>query len=139
MRLEHLTRDAVRELLMIMFEGWRLHEASWVAGDPVDGFGGRYTREQIDCFVEAAGGDQTLGHLVSLFSEWSNDIVSMAAFYGIGFLADETFSTDLPPAPTPQHWWSEGRWMPPFELALEQGEAIAGRDYELDVGGIFRE
>lgn len=121
MELKHLTRDAVRELLMIINEGQRLREASWDDSREPDWNGGKYSRLEEECFVEAAGGDENLGRLASLFNYWSNDVTSMAAFYGIGFLKDGTFSTDLPPPPTPEHWWSEGEWQPPFD---PQGEGV---------------
>lgn len=106
--MRHLTRDAVRELLVVMFEGWRLHEASY---HPPHG----YERDRVECMTEAAGGDRLVGELAHLFSHWSEDVISVAAHYGVGWLADGTFSTDLPPPPSQEHWWTSGEWRPPVD------------------------
>lgn len=118
--LKNLTRDAVRELLLVMFEGWRLHEASYVDSE--------YTKTHLDASVEAAGSDVMLGTLAFLFGHWSNDVIAVAAHYGVGFASDGTVTSDLPAAPTPEHFWYEGEWRPPFDDSDDIGEDIvAGR------------
>lgn len=104
-----LTRDHIRELLTCMFNGWRLHEASW------DKDARKYTLDLTDAMTQAAGGDKMLGNLLDLFSYWSNDIQSVAAHYGIAINEDGSVRTDVPPPPTPEHYWHNNEWCPPFE------------------------
>jgi hypothetical protein len=108
--------DPMKTLLRIMFNGWLLHEQSWDIDRQV------YTRLKEDCFIEAAGGDKIRGILISLFDYWGNDIQSLAPHYGIATDRDENseliIREDIPPAPSPDHWWSEGKWLSPEEMDL---------------------
>lgn len=109
----------MRELLKRMFTGFMLHEASWDRG------AGEYTRTEDDCFTEACGGNAIEGGLLSLFTYWSNDIQSLAPHYGISLERHEApdeetngelyIREDIPPAPSPAHWWTDGEWKAPPE------------------------
>lgn len=113
----------MKELLTQMFTGWILREQE---GEMPD----RFIEE---CMVEACGGDELRGHMLVLFGHFSNDIISLAAHYGIGLArkqpngtllhADGTIDTllkggeltiiEVPPAPSRQHYWYKGQWNEP--------------------------
>jgi hypothetical protein len=119
----------MKELLRTMFEGWILRDQE--GEDP--------SRTSEECMTKACGGDELKGHLLTLFGHWSNDIVSLAAHYGIGLARkqpdgsllheDGTVETllaggvltiiDVPPAPSPEHYWHAGAWH-----KHESGEAL---------------
>jgi hypothetical protein len=101
----------MRDLLLRMFKAWELHEASWVSMAVVSG--GAYSKTASQCFIKACDGDERDGYLLELFAHWANDIQTMAPHYGIGFDANGKLRTDIPPAPSPHHWWNEGVWQEP--------------------------
>lgn len=101
----------MRELLIQMFNGWIIHEASW---DPESE---TYKRSDVECFIEACGGDAIRGNLVSVFAHWGNDIQALAPHYGIALDRGEDgklfINENIPSAPSPEHWWYEGQWKEP--------------------------
>lgn len=119
----------MRDLLEKMFRGWILLEQSYV--ERVGG--GTYTRTQEDCMVEACNNNVLEGHLLTLFGHWSNDVISLAAHYGLALARrqpDDTLLHDdgtvdtllkggkleivyIDPAPTPEHYWYKGQWNAP--------------------------
>lgn len=102
----------MRDLLMRMFKAWELHEASWI--DHADGGHGAYEKTDDECYIEACDGDVVMGCMLGLFAHWSNDIQTMAPHFGIGW-DNGKFSTDIPPAPSPLHWWHVDHWKAPIE------------------------
>lgn len=108
----------MKELLLTMFRGWALREASWN--------GETYLRDEVSCMIEAAGGDSIKGQLLHLFDYWGNDIEALAPHYGIALERDAkgalVIREDVPPAPSPEHWWNEGKWNEP-----EAQEEITGK------------
>ena len=117
MVIEKLDRSAIRELLLVMFRGWEIHHKSWDENEPMDWDGGQYTKAIEDCMVEAADGDENLGFLIMLFSYWANDVISVAAKYGIGYRTNEQGESvivdDIPPSPSEKHFWDheKGEWV----------------------------
>lgn len=100
----------MKELLKQMFQGWILHENSW------DSESHRYTRTAEDCMTEACGGDELKGQLLYLFGHWSNDIQCIAPFYGLALEHRPNsgplyIKEDVPPAPSPHHYWHNGEWV----------------------------
>jgi hypothetical protein len=127
----------VRELLLTMFNGWKLREESWVPGREGTTLGmtmGSYARNETECMIEAAGGDVLLGMLLSLFDHWGNDIMSIAAHYGLAFKnnGDGTCSIreDVPPAPSPLHWWDDEnqRWAEPLDPDADMEAGLVPTD-----------
>lgn len=100
-----LTNDQMKDLLTVMFTGWQLHEDSW---DPA---ASAYNRSPEACMIEAAGNNENIGHLLYFFSHWSNDIVSMAAHFGVG-IADGKI-IEVPPPPHKDAFWYKGEWKLP--------------------------
>lgn len=142
----------MKELLVKMFSGWILHEAAFVPSETGPG-GYSITMEQA--MTEACAGDAREGVLLTLFGHWANDVVSMAAHYGVGLARRQSDGTllhedgtvdtllkggvltliEIPPPPTPAHYWSAGQWN-----ALEMPEDIVMppdlRDDSLAEGGV---
>lgn len=117
-----LDDDPIRTLLKQMMQGWILHEASYYAPPAGDDehdaiIVGSYSRTMNDCMIEVAGGDKVRGLLLYLFADNSNDIQSIAPHYGLTLAYDADnnlfIREDVPPAPSPDHWWYEGEWRPP--------------------------
>jgi hypothetical protein len=109
-----LYRDCMRELLLTMFRGWELHALSWN--------GKEYDRTPEECMTEATGGDELLSATILLMAYWDNDLVGIAPHYGIAFVSpdyDHSFvpyiRTDIPPAPSEQHYWDNDQWNAPPE------------------------
>lgn len=123
--LADLEHDPIVTLSKQMFAGWIYHEASYK-----DGVAGR---SQEDAMTEACGGDNMRANLLCVFGHWSNDIVAIAAHYGVGLArkqpdgsllySDGTVDTlmrggqltivEVPPAPSPRHWFNAGVWNEP--------------------------
>lgn len=104
------TPMTMRQILEQMFTGWQIYHQSWD--------GEKHTRDATDCMIEACDCDPLRGELLALFSHWSNDILSIAAHYGLALHTDENgvmtgVRTDVPPAPSPEHYWYEGEWKAP--------------------------
>jgi len=119
--------QVMRRLLIRMFSGWILHEASYVTRE--EGPGG-YSITLEEAMTEACVGDAREGVLLALFGNWANDIISMAAHYGIGLarrqsdgtLVHEDGTVDtllkggvltmiaIEPPPSPAHYWAAGKW-----------------------------
>lgn len=117
----------IKELLRMMFHGWVLREASM---EQRTEHTLEATRSEEDAMAEACGGDKLMGELLVLFGHWSNDIVSIAAHYGLGLARrqpdgtllhdDSTVDTlmkggkleiiEVPPAPSREHYWHAGKW-----------------------------
>ncbi len=122
----------MKELLTTMLTGWCLHEASYEQRTESHM---EATRSPEDGMTEACGGDELKGELLCLFGHWSNDIMSIAAHYGVGLARkqpdgtlvyeDGTIDTlllggvltvtEVPPAPSREHYWSGGKWCEPFK------------------------
>lgn len=140
----------MRDLLVKMFSGWILHEASYV---PREEGPGSYSITLEEAMTEACAGDAREGILLSLFGHWSNDVVSMAAHYGVGLARrqpdgtmlheDGTVDTLLkggqltmivvPPPPSPAHYWSAGAWQ---ELEVPEPLPVVDQDASRAEGGI---
>lgn len=110
--LKKLDREVMQTLFRTMFKGWDLRESSWDPNKSPNWNGDQYTRTPEECMTEAAGGDEHLGYILHLFSHWSNDIISMAAYYGVGIKSREGEFTgfevvDVPPAPGENYWWDD--------------------------------
>lgn len=125
-----LDDNPMRTLLKQMMQGWILHEASYVPQSGSDETSdvivvGEYTRDPVDCMIEAAGGDKVRGFLLYLFSENGNDIQSVAPHYGLALAQNDEqglfIREDVPPAPSPDHWWYEDEWRGP-----EQDDTLFG-------------
>lgn len=82
-------REGMRPLLEIIFRGWKLHEASYVVTESEDLSMGTHVREKVDCMIEAAGGDKSLGYMAYLMDYWGNDIEETAPHFGIRMSRDE--------------------------------------------------
>lgn len=85
--------EALKKILTIILTGFRLHELSWNTTT------NKYDRDEVDCMVEAAGGDKNTGYMCHLFDYWGNDVEKMAAHYGVGYGKDGNVKTDIPPVP----------------------------------------
>lgn len=103
----------MKELLLKMFNGWKIREESW---DPATQ---KYGKCEEEAMIEACGGDYAEGCLLSLFDHWSNDIMLIAPNYGVSYEHDEhgviTIRDDVPPPPEPlsehkQYHWEDGVW-----------------------------
>lgn len=126
--LAALDEDPMKTLLRQMFQGWINHEKASTQGDVmVPGIPAEPS------MVEACDGDERKGLLLVLFGHWSNDILSIAAHYGLALArrqpdgtllhADGTVDTllkggtleivDIPPAPSEDHYWYAGEWKAP--------------------------
>jgi len=96
----------VKDLLKKMFTGWQIREASWD--------GNKYTRDEVECMIEACGGDEIEGNLIHLFDYWGNDIQLLAPHYGIYLDRDVEdkliIREDIPPAPGSDYVWEDNRW-----------------------------
>ncbi len=129
-----LRRAILADLFVTMFEGFKLHEESWVRNPTYDQAtendkpflsAGDYKLTEEEAMVQAAEGDKELGNILHLFAHWSNDVQSVAAHMGIGIERvdnDEHGSIlrvrrDIPEAPSPDHWWDEGKWNEPTSVA----------------------
>lgn len=69
--LDVLSVDPTKTLLLQLFKGLNLQRTT-TAG-----------RQLVDCMTEACGGDQARGHILSLFTEYTNDLADLALVYGI--------------------------------------------------------
>jgi hypothetical protein len=128
-------REPMRSLLRTMFEGWILRE-QLESIDSID-------KSPERAMVEACGGDVLRGNLLVLFSHWSNDVVSIAAHYGVGLARkqpdgsllheDGTVDTllkggeltiiNVPAPPSPEHYWHGGQWKAPEQEFDQSQEA----------------
>ena len=102
--------NPMKQLLTDMFAGWILYNNSWNKESE------RHLRDPVDCMIEACGGDPQRGYLLHLFDYWSNDIQSVAAHFGLQMIvsADGVYSLGtVPPAPSDNHWWDDGKWNEP--------------------------
>lgn len=117
----------MRELLVKMFSGWINYEASYVVG-PDNKLHPTTTQEAA--MLEACGGDAREAVLLQLFGHWSNDVIGMAAHYGValaraqpdGTLLHDDGTVDtlmkggkltilsIEPPPSPAHFWHAGKW-----------------------------
>jgi hypothetical protein len=110
----------MKTLLKQMFTGFILHEKSW------DSEKEDYTRDIIDCMIEACDGDTIRGNMIHLFDHWSNDIQAMAPYYGLELTRDVNnnlvINEQVPQAPSTNHYWNDGKWeeMPLDELEETQ-------------------
>lgn len=101
----------MKTLLRQMMAGFILHEQSWDEDEK------EYTVPMEEAMRQACGGDARRGNLLYLFSYWSNDILAEAAHYGLALTRVDGRSVlreDVPPAPTPEHWWDENHWEAPL-------------------------
>jgi hypothetical protein len=129
-------RAVLPALLRIMFEGVVIQANEQEAR-------GQETQEPTrieDAMTRACGGDALCGELLTLFTHWSNDVDALGAHLGVGLahrqpdgelvFQDGTVDTllrggeltivDVPPAPSPMHYWSGGRW-----VSAEQDDSTA--------------
>ena len=81
--------------------------------------------------IEACQGNEALGAMLYYFSHWSNDILSVAAGYGIGVKkTDENERgfevVELPPKPeTGKYWWNQEDWEWTPVVTIDENEATA--------------
>jgi len=122
-------REQIKELLERMFRGWIIYESE-------QELLGQETQEPTlleEAMIRACEGDELEGHLLTLFSHWSNDVQSIAAHYGLaigrkqpdGSILHEDGTIDtllkggklvivhIDPAPSPAHYWYKGAWQAP--------------------------
>lgn len=150
--LRAVREDVMADLLRIMFKGWMIREASYVRNPEWQALldkpnrtaeedrqmtymsGGDYGKSEEDAMIEAADGNTNLGLLLHYFSHWSNDIQSIAAHYGIGLqregdVADadsQMVLVDVPPAPSPLHWWNDDAWQEPIDPEEDAAAGLSG-------------
>ena len=103
----------MKELLTIMFNGWKIHRDSWDEGSQTHGVG------EEEAMIQACNGDEKMGCLLKTFDHWEKDIISQAAHYGIGFNEDNEI-IEIPPAPSWNHYWYKGAWHESMEEELEE-------------------
>jgi hypothetical protein len=109
-----------------MFRGWKiLHDSRVLDGGAPTG---EYGMQSEEAATKAVGGDELVGTILPLFAYWDNDIISVAAHFGVGYEYDEKTGEarvrdDIPPAPSPYHYWDEGAWQAP--QSLEDATAAA--------------
>lgn len=123
----------MKTLLKKMFTGWMLREASWIVPPtPGEGFPLNepyYSKTEEQAMIEACGGNVIEGNLLVLFSHWSNDIQALAPYYGIYLDRDEDgklfIREDIPPAPSPEHWWNDNAWQEPEDTNGAELDAIS--------------
>ena len=102
-------REAIRRTLIIMLTGWQLHEKSWDAATS------KYTRDKVECMIEAAGGDEETGYMVYLYDHDGTDIQDMAPHFGVGYGPDGEVRTDIEPCPDETgnaKYGYKHRWIP---------------------------
>lgn len=119
----------MRELLEKMLRGWVLYESEQATSEQEK----QPSPELEEVMTRICGGNQLEGHLLTLFGHWSNDIISMAAHYGLALARrqpngdllhdDGTVDTllkggkleivEIEPAPSLDHYWYKGQWNAP--------------------------
>ena len=126
--LAALDENPMKTMLRTMLQGWCDHEKTVEAR-------GQETQAptQLEEIYERAGCTPNEARLLVLFGHWSNDVISIAAHYGLtvarrqpdGTLlhADGTVDTllkggtlevvEIADAPSPDHYWHKGRWNAP--------------------------
>jgi hypothetical protein len=95
--LEVLSVDPTRQFLLDLFSGLRLREESYV-GDSTIGRPGTYIKNLQECMIEACGGDEARGYVLSLCADWTNDLVDIARHYGLK-VKDFYRVTEIEPVP----------------------------------------
>lgn len=127
--VDQVMRDQMRTILLTMFQGWKIRHDSLLKDElnpPED-----YDKTDVEAATEAAGGDILIGNTLALIAYWDNDLISIAAYYGLDYVHDETtgevtIRTDVPPAPSTMHYWSDGAWQEPplADIADSPSEAL---------------
>lgn len=101
----------MKDILTKIFKGMIAYEESWD--------GEKYARQDYECYVEACDGNEIDGALISLFAHWDNDIQTLAPHYGLALRRNAEsklyIDTNVPPPPSPEHYWSEDSWNAPSE------------------------
>ena len=133
---EMAKRHQMKSLLRTMFEGWCLLDVEQQTG-------AQLILSPEECMANVCNGDHLKGELLTVFGHWSNDIVRLAAHYGIGLARmqpDKTLLyedgtvdtllkggkltiTEIPQAPSPEHYWHCGQWNAPEEEFDQSKEA----------------
>lgn len=112
-RISTVPREQIKNILLLIFRSWQLQQDS---RNPETG---EYGKEAEEAATQVAGGDELIGATLPLFSYWDNDLISIAAHYGIGvtMYGDGRINIDLniPPAPSPTHYWDaeHSQWLAP--------------------------
>ena len=92
----------VEEALRKILAAAVLRENSWDENHPMDWRGGRYTKSEIDCFLEVCESETQGQFLYLASSEYGNDLEEMARDLGFGI------------------FWTDTRTDPPTELDIEE-------------------
>lgn len=139
--MENNNREFMKELLLKMFTGWIIREKSWIPNpeyDPEtsDAYvpAGKYGKTREQAMIEACGGDEKVGYLLHLFDHWGRDIMNIAPHFGLAYVrkdsegnllteaqriksgnvGEPSIMEDVPPAPSPDHWWYDNEWQEPI-------------------------
>jgi hypothetical protein len=103
-------RHLIRELLLSIFQGWQVREEMSPEA--------REQESMEQTYARLSGGDELVGATLPLLTHWDNDLMSIAPHYGIAYEFDPATGSgyireDVPPAPSPNHWWHRGAWQAP--------------------------
>ena len=127
MALPILEDKTIKQVLRVILEGWVIQSKN----DAL---------RLDDAMIAACGGNKNQGYLLSLFSEWGNDIEAMANHFGLGtarkqpdgsllfydgtidnlIKGGELVIVDIPPPPAPNWWWYRGQWNEPEVEPLDE-------------------
>lgn len=103
-------------LLQIILEGMAIHENSYNNG-AYDVTRDEATSEAAKKILGDAAENALTGFFCHLASHWSNDVQTVAAYYGMELLRKEGLglfvSYDVPAAPSFEHYWDDHQWIAP--------------------------
>jgi hypothetical protein len=106
----------MKDIFIKMYRGWLIHQASY---DPVKETYNLTLQEGLE---EACGGNELEARALNLFSYWENDIQDISPYFGVALETNESgdlyVKEDVPPPPTPDHWWNKGEWHAPAILEM---------------------